>query len=452
MNDQPLVRAVDVLIITAHPEELDALLAVEEGDLGSCWEPKKDSAGFPYYVREFQRDGTRPLKVAAASAHEIGATASGNAATRLVLELKPYCLAMCGVCAGNKGEVFLGDVIVADRVFFYDHGKLVAHRDGDGTRNEEFHHDLTTYALRPQWKQRVHDIIREWGSALGDDRPLSFAVQEQWLLHQLHDFEHADGLSPLSDPERDAHCPDWATVVERLRKSGDLQERGLKLTGRGASIVEEDRILHPEGPPGDPALKVHLGPIGTGSPVVQDPEIFQRLEKVERKTLGLEMEAAAIGLVAEENRDIVRERIVVKGVQDYADGDKNDHFRVFAAKASAEVLLGFLRRHLQAGDALGPQTSTNTPPQDDDYKVDRPQYKLLEAKLDKNPVASIGGAAGVGGGGGVGKSLLAAHYARQHYPGTRSTCQWTPAPTVTGCSAYAKPCASTSLPRTTTVK
>ena len=124
MNDQPLVRLVDVLILTAHQDEL--------GALGSDWEPKEDSAGFPCYVREFQRHGARPLKVAAASAHEIGASAAGNAATRLVGDLKPYCLAMCGVCAGDKRKVFLGDVIVADRVFFYDHGKLVAHKDWDG--------------------------------------------------------------------------------------------------------------------------------------------------------------------------------------------------------------------------------------------------------------------------------------------------------------------------------
>ncbi|NER08807.1 MAG: 5'-methylthioadenosine/S-adenosylhomocysteine nucleosidase, partial [Okeania sp. SIO3C4] len=52
-----------------------------------------------------------------------------------------------------------------------------------------------------------------------------------------------------------------------------------------------------------------------------------------------EMEASAIGKVAEIEEIPM---IIVKGVQDYADYDKNDQFREYAAEVSARFLLAFL--------------------------------------------------------------------------------------------------------------
>lgn len=58
-------------------------------------------------------------------------------ASRASSGLSPRWLAMCGICAGRRGEVSLGDLIVADRVFSYDHGKLIASTGPDGQRQEE---------------------------------------------------------------------------------------------------------------------------------------------------------------------------------------------------------------------------------------------------------------------------------------------------------------------------
>jgi len=43
---------------------------------------------------------------------------------------------MVGICAGWRERAFFCDVIVADRVFRYDSGKLKAFRNGD-IRTEE---------------------------------------------------------------------------------------------------------------------------------------------------------------------------------------------------------------------------------------------------------------------------------------------------------------------------
>jgi Nucleoside phosphorylase len=50
------------------------------------------------------------------------------------------------------------------------------------------------------------------------------------------------------------------------------------------------------------------------------------------------MEGAAIGAVAEIEEIPI---IIVKGVQDYADYDKSDQFRQYAAEVSARFLLAF---------------------------------------------------------------------------------------------------------------
>ena len=68
---------------------------------------------------------TGPLRIAAAWAGEMGESAAATRAATLIDQLSPNYLAMCGICAGKRGDTFLGDVIVADRVFSYDHGKLV---------------------------------------------------------------------------------------------------------------------------------------------------------------------------------------------------------------------------------------------------------------------------------------------------------------------------------------
>ena len=64
-----------------------------------------------------------------------------------------------------------------------------------------------------------------------------------------------------------------------------------------------------------------------------------------RKVLGVEMEAAAIGALAYATR--LDYAVVMKAVMDHADADKSDNFKAFAARASAECLLAFLRDNLE---------------------------------------------------------------------------------------------------------
>src|SRR5262249_44877279 len=90
--------------------------------------------------------------------------------------------------------------------------------------------------------------------------------------------------------------------------------------------------------------RIHVGPIASGNRVVKDPCIFQELWVQDRNTRALEMEAAAIGATAHELG--IERMIIAKGVMDFASPGKNDQFKHYAARASAECLIAFLLENL----------------------------------------------------------------------------------------------------------
>jgi hypothetical protein len=236
--------------------------------------------------------------------------------------------------------VFLGDVIVAERVFSYDHGKLLL-RIEDGISREEMFHDIKTYNLQRIWNYNANYFKRHthWCESLLPSRPLSLEFQRNWVLRML-----LGGSALPPGDERKRFCPRWREVINSLiqRKLVRVTDGSVKLTPKGRKKASTDALFSPEEPESDPEFRVHVGPIATGKTVRQDTTIFDRIARFERDVLGLEMEAAAIGFVADAS-DIPC--IVVKSVTDYGDLDKDDSFRKFACRAAANFLVAFLQEH-----------------------------------------------------------------------------------------------------------
>ena len=336
---------IDILIITALKDELNALKNCDNQS-GKSWQELKDSSNYSYYKTTFNHKNGTQLNIVAARPVEMGENYTNNLATRLISELKPRCLAMTGVCAGNKKETFLGDVIVANRVFKFDYGKLVTHYESIGDkqiRTEEIFHDIRTYNLKRQWEFIIQEFPQDWLNTIQTPRPKSDYHQERWLLHKLYDFQQQpDKYSrPDQHPERPTECPDWRKVIQQLREKELLKTDSLELTEKAQKEINNDRLEYLEYQHYKDPLnsQIHTGVIATTSKVQKDPQLFQRIEKLQRKILGVEMEGAAIGAVAEIEEIPI---IIIKGVQDYADDDKSDQFRQYAAEVSARFLLAFL--------------------------------------------------------------------------------------------------------------
>ncbi|WP_437982835.1 pentapeptide repeat-containing protein [Sorangium sp. So ce117] len=336
------VGPIDVLVVVALQDELEGVLA--QGDGGAAgWRELRDLGGFRYYRRVFSSAHGGSLSVAAAWIGEAGQRTAAIRGQQLLTELDPACLAMCGICAGDPRKVALGDVIVADRLYSFDEGKRVA----PPGKEAELLHDLRTFDLAATWKMDAAFLARELDlAALSRERPPSRDAQQRWLLDALHVHEAEGGPSPVSHPDRRRACPGWTARLREAVKDGFAAMKGgaLRLTEAGREKALEERLLHPDGPPADPPLCVHVGAVATLTAVVQDPGVWGDLQRVVRGTLGLEMEGAAIGDLAGRCQ---KRSIFVKAVSDHADLAKDDSFRAFACRASAAVLLAFLQKHLE---------------------------------------------------------------------------------------------------------
>jgi WD40 repeat protein/nucleoside phosphorylase len=319
---------VDVLIITALKQELDALLTVEAGLI----EPWTRVAGeHPTHRAIFEGRGG-PIEIVAARTARMGGVETATLASRLFPVLKPRSLAMCGVCAGRPGDTELGDVIIADRVLQYDEGKR---------RHDGWAGDLTTYQMPDQWLHAAQELYGPAQTFAGYGVP---DVDEAcwWLLEQLH-----EGHDPLASTGLDRYFPDarWPDAFARLRDVlGHVKvTRGrLELTEVGEAALAEHRMVHGRRPFSCLPYWIHVGPMGSGNYVVKDADVWALISgQGNRKILGLEMEAATVGRVAHAHG---LPFIVAKGVMDHADRRKDDRAKGFAARASAEVLCKMLRQ------------------------------------------------------------------------------------------------------------
>lgn len=334
----PTETRVDVLIVTAVKDEYEEALKVDDGALDN-WEKKPGPIGLEVAFRTYDTKSGGRMRIALTRALDMRGVATAAVSAPLIAAYQPRCLAMCGVCAGRRGETNLGDVIVGDPLYTYDAGAIQASYDG-GKRQEHFRDEPNPYRLAATWKQRAESFSllpeRPWLA----ERPQSLQDQAVWLLARLQSGD----ATPWNHPDRKVRCPRWPKVIERLRKKEFITNEGLELTEQGRKYIADFLLLNPDGLPPPPDFQVRVGPIATGMNVIRDDEIFERLAENQRKVLALEMEAQAIGAIAHVSG--IPWMIVMKGVMDHADLDKEDGFKSFAARASAECLIAFLKENL----------------------------------------------------------------------------------------------------------
>jgi nucleoside phosphorylase len=338
-------QRADAVILTALRLEFDAVLAVDAGAVsGSAWEVVPGPRELPVAFRSFVGDDGGALRVAAAVSADMGATAAVHALLPLVEALQPRCVAMCGVCAGPRGQTGLGDVVAAERLYVHDTGKQLPDR---------VQQDLTAYKLRDDWKaalEALDPVAQFRDAAWFQHRPLTTEWREHRALIALRD----DVAEPWKAVEPGLGTAAWKRIVESLRERKLLAASGRKLTANGEQAAEDLLFAHqgalPElSPAGDfQPFRLHVAAIGSGARVIEDESIWRFVSRAMHKTLGIDMEAAVLGELVHRMRHRKLDALVMKGVMDFANQGRDDHFKEFAARASAECLLWFLRKQLPA--------------------------------------------------------------------------------------------------------
>jgi nucleoside phosphorylase len=322
---------VDVLLICALKDEYDQVLKVTKGLIGSQWEEKNDSiSGRIIADAEFQTQGDTKIKVRTTYIGFMGREQAQAIASQAISAQPVKCIAMSGICAGRRGKVQLGDVVLADRLWSYDAGKSVV-EDG----KEVFQGDALQYRPSEIYVQHMQNIKTSDDNVWVSTRPnLTYEMQENWVLKQL--LNHCD---PLQHSDVTTNCPDWTEVIQRLwqRKWVD---KLMHIMDSGRIHIEKTSTLYPHELPCSANFQIHVAPMTTGATVKEDKEIFSTLAGSARKVLALDMEASGLAALAEAHDIPV---LIAKGVSDFGDTFKDDRYREFGARASAEVLIKLLR-------------------------------------------------------------------------------------------------------------
>jgi len=327
----------DVVIITALKEEYDEARRVDEGAIDE-WAIDTSVTGSEVAFRSYGAKDGGSLRIALTWATRMRTTATAIAAGPLIDKLGVRCVAMSGVCAGRRGKVQPGDVIIGSHLYTYDTGAVQA-VVVDGVRQERFQAEPNSYPLDDQWLRRAQSFQRPVDTPWLAARPPTLAAQCDWLLERL-----LAGENPLNHADSHTRCPSWSGAIDRLRSLGFVTAKApLSITESGKAYIEDVCLRNRGQLPNPPAWSVHVAPIATGNNVMRDSQLFGKLADSMRTVLGVEMEAAAIAAIAHDRK---LPWLVMKGVMDHADHDKDDQLKPFAARASAECLIRFLRENL----------------------------------------------------------------------------------------------------------
>jgi nucleoside phosphorylase len=326
---------IDVLVVAALQEEFDAVREVAArgvaGDPGvQSWE-EHDEEPPPYHLGRYRLAGGGLLHVALARPIEMGGAATGAVAGPLTERLRPRCLAMSGVCAGNPAEVVLGDVIFASFAYRYQAGKQTT---------AGFHPDNRQTAAYESWIRAAQDLPLV---GLSTNGPATEDEARRWVLERL-----AAGEDPRTHRARSRYIAnnEWAAVLAALESDGliTMPVDRPRLTKAGREHIQRASYLDVT-PPHTLPYCIKVGPMASGDIVVKDGMTWDRLRAQGVETVaGLEMEAATVARTASSRNDLPW--IVVKGVMDYADPGKDDRFKPFAARAAAEVMFRLLATQL----------------------------------------------------------------------------------------------------------
>lgn len=192
----------DVLLITTLKDELDVVLETEPD-----WQNQSDGSGFVYYTRNMNGSVGNELSVAVALPIDEGGNFSADIAARLTHELKPRCLSMIGVCAGWMGKFALGDLVVGERVFRYDVGKLKAFQIGKMEKQAVFQ-DIPSCAPPPSWVQKMETFPPDWVRTLKTRPPRVIPHPYQPRVH----------IAPMGTKGQEEKSPELVpTIANHVR-------------------------------------------------------------------------------------------------------------------------------------------------------------------------------------------------------------------------------------------
>lgn len=118
-------QKIDVAIVTAVEDEYKEVL-----NLPIKWTDYQSKQNLAIYKIGQVTYNEHTLSVVLLKLNEMGLVAASMQTAALLNEFHPKLVCMCGICAGIKGEVEKGDLIVAEKTWDYGNGKVLPQEHG----------------------------------------------------------------------------------------------------------------------------------------------------------------------------------------------------------------------------------------------------------------------------------------------------------------------------------
>ncbi len=335
----PAETLADVCIVCALPEEVDAFKEMTEQICQTRFTAEVNVEDKQtYYSATIQNNVGESLRIHVSYPPYNGPEEIGLHVKPLLKAFQPRLAAMVGICAGDRAKVELGDLVVADRAFLYETGKFVRNKEG------QTDHFLDTTS----WSMDLHTLhevrtFRSWETdVMRIPRPPSKLQQRDWLLSKLlKPLTPAVDSIPLDEMGRFA--PAWREIVFQLQQgSQPLLTADLKLVH--PQVVQRMQYGREIFPHLDPVKsRCHIAPMASGHAVRCDAP-FKEIQIPVRNALSIDMEGATFYRTVAEFPGI--HSLLVKGVSDYADTEKDDSYHRYAAAVSSLYALSFIKEHV----------------------------------------------------------------------------------------------------------
>ncbi|HEY1353474.1 MAG TPA: TIR domain-containing protein [Ktedonobacteraceae bacterium] len=327
----------DVCILCAMADEARMFQEVARKLGASEFRPAFSSAHLQYYHATINNDRGEPLSLQVSWQTNYGPLEAGLHIERTLNEFKPRFAGMTGLCAGDRDKVALGDIVVAEKAFFCDTGKFT--QDAENPYQE--------YATETRFPPpAVLHFVRGfdgWKSGVaGLKRPVSRRQQRDWLLTTLLE-ETTASIDRIGLQNLDRYAPDWRKIVQALQKEPAAfltSSRALQNAARVYDLYYGAEVF----PYKDPATpRVHIVPIASSSAVRADRP-FEHIRIPVRHTAAIDMEGASFYHTAASFPETLF--LLVKGVADYADSEKDDSYQEYAAAVSAAYMLRLIQEYV----------------------------------------------------------------------------------------------------------
>ena len=275
---------------------------------------------------------------------------------------RPDLCIMTGICAGQRGKIHLGDVIVATRAFNYERGKKT-----DGGHQVQpilFCSDALDSFL--PWIQATMST-RPWASHTVQEHPKYQISNLDFLKRALYEYQHgversgwlwAQGFDrSKSIIENKGRITDYDANMRKLVELNEVQLENLqlKLSSAAEETIKTSLAIYGDYP--EPSKlkrrsEVQYGVYASGSTVRTDTfdrkyvpwgsenkeaeektsACFDEAQKQYRNTKAVEMEGASFYQALQQTQI---KAICVKGVSDYGDHKKDDEIHQYAKEAAA---------------------------------------------------------------------------------------------------------------------